>query len=49
MVENQIQTTIKVVQTYWGGKLRPFQKQFSENGIHHRITCLHAHQQNGSI
>ena len=38
-----------MVQTNWGGEFRSLHKFFNTLGIHHRITCPHTHQQNGSV
>lgn len=49
LVENQVGTTIKAIQTDWGGEFRPFQNFLKTHGIAHRVTCPHAHQQNGTV
>jgi hypothetical protein len=37
------------VQSDWGGKCFTLNKYLSEQGITHRISCPHTHQQNGAI
>ena len=47
--KNQFNTTIKALQTDWGGEFRPL-KPFLENlGIHHRHPCPYTPQQNGRV
>lgn len=49
LVENQLDTSIKLVQTDWGGEFRSFTNSLRDNGIIHRLICLHAHPQNGTV
>ena len=49
LIENQFNTTIKALQTDWGGEFRPL-KPFLENlGIHHHHPCPYIPQQNGRV
>ena len=40
---------IKSIQTDGGGEFQKLRHLFASHGIHHRITCPHTHQQNGSV
>jgi histone deacetylase 1/2 len=49
LVERKFDSKIIAIQTDWGGeyeKLHPF--FFTKMGISHRVSCPHAHQQNGA-
>ncbi|KAF7840881.1 Retrovirus-related Pol polyprotein from transposon TNT 1-94 [Senna tora] len=47
-LEKQLNTTLKAVQTDFGGEFRPFTTYLQENGIVHRLSCPHTHQQSGT-
>ncbi|KAK9144280.1 hypothetical protein Sjap_004183 [Stephania japonica] len=47
MVENQFQTTIKRVQSDWGGEFRSFKPILDYHGIIFQHSCPHTHEQNG--
>lgn len=49
MIELQLNTKIKQVQTDQGGEFRSLTEFFKNCGIIHRIICPHTHHQNGSI
>lgn len=49
MVELQLGTKIKAVQSDWGGEFRAFTTLLQQCGIIHRIICPHTHEQNGLI
>ncbi|GAU37351.1 hypothetical protein TSUD_395330 [Trifolium subterraneum] len=49
LVQNQFQTSIKALQSDWGGEFRPFTALLNELGIHHRLTCPHTSHQNGTV
>ena len=48
-VENQFQTTIKKLQSDWGGEYRPFTEFLNQCGIIFRHSCLYTHHQNGLV
>jgi len=48
-VERQFNHKIKSIQTDGGGEFTKLRHHFASHGIHHRITCAHTHQQNGSV
>ena len=48
MAEKQLGYSIKSFNLDWGGEYRPLHKYFNDNGILHRITCPHTHEQNGT-
>jgi hypothetical protein len=48
-VERQFNHKIKSIQTDGGIEYTKLRHHFASHGIHHRITCPHTHQQNGSI
>jgi hypothetical protein len=48
-VERYFESKIKVVQSDWGGEYRSLNKYLTEQGINHRLSCPHTHQQNGAI
>lgn len=39
----------KAMQSDWGGEYWPFQSFLKDNGIVHKVTCLYAHQENGTF
>ncbi|KAH9750824.1 retrovirus-related pol polyprotein from transposon RE1 [Citrus sinensis] len=45
-VENQFSTTIKMMQSDWGGEYRPFTEFLSQFGIIFRHPCPYTHHQN---
>lgn len=47
-VELQLGSRIKNIQSDRGGELRAFIGFLKTNGIHHRVSCLGADQQNGT-
>lgn len=49
LVENQFHTTIKSIQTDWGGEFQKLHTFFEYKGIQHRLPCPHTHEQNGPI
>lgn len=49
LVENQLGTSIKSIQTDWGGEFRPFTKFLTDHGIIHRLIFPHVHPQNGTV
>jgi histone deacetylase 1/2 len=49
LVERQLTTKIKYVQTYWGGEYRKLNPYFKTIGIHRRLICPHTHEQNGIV
>lgn len=49
MVELQLGTKIKVIQSDWGGEFRAFSTLLQQYGILHRVICPHTHEQNGVI
>lgn len=50
LVENQLDVTIKAIQTDYEGEYRVFQKYLSECGIIHCVTCPYTHHsQNGIV
>ena len=48
-VERQFNAKILNFQSDWGGEFRAVHTYLKEHGIHHRITCPHTHQQNGTV
>jgi hypothetical protein len=48
-VERLFDRKIKSIQTDGGGEFQKLRHLFTSHGIHHRITCPHTHQQNGSV
>ena len=48
-VERFFNTKIKCVQSNWEGEYRSLHKYFQQNGITHKLSCPHTHQQNGAI
>ncbi|CAH9056104.1 unnamed protein product, partial [Cuscuta epithymum] len=49
LVLNQFSTSIKSLQSDWGGEFRSFTNFLSQKGITHRIICPHTHHQNGVV
>lgn len=49
LVERQFQTPLLEFQSDWGGEFRTVHNYLKEQGVHHRITCPHTHQQNGTV
>ena len=47
-VELQHGHKIKNIQSDWGREFRALSTYFTTEGIHHRISCPGAHQQNGT-
>lgn len=48
MIENQLNSKIKALQTDCGKEYIAFSKYLSEHGIIHRFSCPYTHEQNGS-
>jgi hypothetical protein len=48
-VEHYFESKIKIVQSDWDGEYRSLNKYLTEQGINHRHSCPHTHQQNGAI
>jgi histone deacetylase 1/2 len=48
-IQNQFQSTIKALQSDWGGELRSFTSLLNTLGIQHRLTCPHTSHQNGTV
>jgi transposase InsO family protein len=48
-VERFFGSKIKAVQSDWGGEYRSLHKLLQNQGIVHRLSCPHTHQQNGAI
>lgn len=48
LVERLFDRKIISVQTDWGGEYEKLSPFFQKVGITHRVSCPHAHQQNGS-
>jgi hypothetical protein len=48
-VEKLFDRKIKSIQSDWGGEFRSLNPILSRQGISHRISCPHTHQQQGSI
>jgi histone deacetylase 1/2 len=48
MVERKFNKKIVSMQTDWGGEYEKLNFFFQEIGIAHRVSCPHAHQQNGA-
>ncbi|PNX89556.1 retrovirus-related Pol polyprotein from transposon TNT 1-94, partial [Trifolium pratense] len=49
LIQNQYQTSVKAVQSDWGGEFRPFTAMLNTLGIQHRLTCPHTSHQNGTV
>lgn len=45
----QLGAKILVVRSDWGGEYRPFVGYLASEGITHRNSCPHSHQQNGLV
>jgi histone deacetylase 1/2 len=48
LVERQFSKKILCVQSDWGGEYEKLNSFFKKIGITHRVSCPHAHQQNGA-
>jgi histone deacetylase 1/2 len=48
LVERKFNKKIITMQTDWGGEYEKLNSFFQEIGIAHRVSCPHAHQQNGA-
>ncbi|XP_019447442.1 PREDICTED: uncharacterized protein LOC109348071 [Lupinus angustifolius] len=48
-VHTQFNTTIKSVQSDYGGEFRPFSAFLKTIGVVHRISCPHTHHQQGTV
>ena len=48
-IERYFNTTIKMVQSDWGGEYRSLHNFLQNCGITHRVSCPHTHQQNGVV
>lgn len=48
-VERLFNTTIKSIQSDWGGEFRPLTRVLNSQGISHLLSCPHTHQQNDVI
>jgi histone deacetylase 1/2 len=48
LVERKLSTKILCVQSDWGGEYAKLNSFFKQVGITHRVSCPHAHQQNGA-
>ena len=49
MIELQLNTKIKSVQSDRGGEYRPFSIVLASHGISHKLICPHTHHQNGVV
>ena len=47
--KNQLNTTIKIFQSDWGGEFHSFSSFFNTHGIIHRVSCPHTSEQNGIV
>jgi len=48
LVERQFDKKIRAMQADWGGEYKSLNSFFKRVGIHHLVSCPHAHQQNGA-
>jgi histone deacetylase 1/2 len=48
LVERKFGRKIISMQTDWGGEYEKLNSFFQQIGIAHRVSCPHAHQQNGA-
>jgi hypothetical protein len=48
-VKHLFDRKIKSIQTDGGGEFQKLRHLFTSHGIHHRLTCPHTHEQNGSV
>ena len=48
LVERKFNKKIKSMQSDWGGEYEKLNSFFQRIGISHRVSCPHAHQQNGA-
>lgn len=49
MVELQLNSKVKNIQSDWDGEFRPFMQRLAHHGIVHRLICPHKNHQNGVI
>lgn len=49
MIKNQFSCDIKSLQTDWDGEYRNVSTFLHSNGIMHRLSCPHTHEQNGAV
>ena len=49
MVELQLNTKIKSIQSDWEGEYRPFSRLLASFGISPRLICPHTYHQNGVV
>ncbi|KAE8703262.1 Dynamin-related protein 5A [Hibiscus syriacus] len=49
LVANQFGSSIKALQTDWGGEFRTLSPMLASEGILHRLTCPHTSEQNGVV
>ena len=49
MVELQLNTKIKSIQSDWGGEYKPFSNLLASFAISHRLIYPHTHHQNGVV
>lgn len=49
LVECEFNTTIKDIQSDWGGKFRSVSPVLNKLGISHRDSCPHTHEQEGGV
>jgi hypothetical protein len=49
MVERMLNQKLKTIQTDWGGEYRRLHSFFNQQGILHRLSCPHTHQQNSRV
>ena len=49
MVELQLNTKNKSIQSDWKGEYKPFSRLLASFGISHRLICPHTHHQNGVV
>jgi transposase InsO family protein len=48
-VERYFNSKIKIIQSDWGSEYRSLSKILANQGISHRLSCPHTHQQNGVV
>ncbi|KAL4571539.1 hypothetical protein LXL04_018300 [Taraxacum kok-saghyz] len=49
MVQTQFNTTIKCVQSDWGGEYRPVSAYLACHGTEHRLSCPYTQEHNGAV
>jgi hypothetical protein len=49
MVERMLNQKLKTIQTDWGGEYQRLHSFFNQQGILHRLSCPHTHQQNSCV